>query len=105
MYAYSPNPNPAPAPAAAQPKMKRKKPTEAGLQATVSLLREQVAELEAWKADAIRRHPDLAVSPVVLKARALAARKFPDKANEIHSGRMDDKPLIQVIVEALEEVV
>jgi hypothetical protein len=72
-------------------------------------LRRQLAELEAWKEAAMSRFPDLAVSPIVLKARKLVAdevRAGGDMllANQIVEGKKDETLLVKVAIKALEEV-
>ena len=68
--------------------------------------RDRIAELEAWKAAAIARYPDLAVAPEVLEARNLVAdmlREDGDKlgAAEVLAGRRDHTPLVRVTLRAL----
>jgi hypothetical protein len=52
---------------------------------TVTSLRAQIAELEAWKADAIGRYPDLAVDAIVLKARSIVAAELHDGGDFVGS--------------------
>lgn len=105
-YRISANPTPVPV----EPKVKRKQqgPTNAGYEARITELKAQIAELEQWKADAISRFPDLAVSPMVVIARKLVAdevRKSGDNrlADEIIAGRNDNTMLMRVTLKALEE--
>lgn len=89
-------------------KMKRKEPTEAGLHVQIKQLQEQIAELEVWKKEAIARFPDLAVDPVILKARKLVAeevRAGGDSvlAEAVRAGRKDDTLMMRVTIKALEE--
>jgi hypothetical protein len=68
----------------------------------------RIAQLEAWKSDAIARYPDLAADPIVLKARRLVAdevRASGDDtlADRISMGRKDDGLLMRVVIKALEE--
>lgn len=102
VYAFSDNPQPVAVP------VKRKAPTEAALHIHIKELKAQIAELETWKADALSRYPDLAVDPVVLRARKLVAdevRAGGDKAlaEQILAGRKDDTLMVRVTVKALEE--
>jgi hypothetical protein len=71
-------------------------------------LKERISILEQWKAEAIRRYPDLSVPEITLKARKLAAAQFPaDKhtQNQILTGCMDNQPLMLGIISALESVI
>jgi hypothetical protein len=88
--------------------MKRKVPTEAGLKAQLDQAHKLVAELQAWKASAIVRYPDLAVPPIMLKARKLVAaevRAGGDRhlADEIMAGHKDATLMVRVTLKALEE--
>lgn len=81
--------------------------TEAGARAECVLLREKVAELEAWKADAIARFPTLAVPPLVLKAREIVAEEYRASgdtcgAKEAVEGKRDHTMLIKAVVRSLE---
>lgn len=89
-------------------KMKRKAPTEAALHIQIRQLNEKLAELEAWKRDAISRYPDLAVDPIILKARKLVSAEVraggdTALADQIVMGRKDDTLMMRVTVKALEE--
>lgn len=89
-------------------KMKQREPTEVGLRAQLESLKVKVSELEAWKADAIARYPDLAVDPVVLKARKLVASELrtsgdTNLASEVEAGRKDSTLMMRVTIKALEE--
>lgn len=79
-----------------------KKPTTCTLQFRLDEALAKVEELAAWQTMALCRYPDLAVSPAVLKARQLLARRMPDRAADLLAGRYDDKPLVLAVVEALE---
>lgn len=88
--------------------MKRKKPTNAGYEARIAAFQVQIAELEAWKADAIARFPDLAVPPVTIRARRLVAaevRAGGDNAlaDQIIAGLKDTTLMVRVAVKALED--
>jgi hypothetical protein len=90
-------------------KRKLKQPTDDGLREQMKELRRQLVELEAWKEAAMSRFPDLAVSPIVLKARKLVAdevRAGGDMllANQIVEGKKDETLLVKVAIKALEEV-
>lgn len=64
---------------------------------------DELQELRAWKAAAIERYPDLAVEPVVLEARRIAAQflEGPAKA-DVLAGKKDECPIMRATVEALE---
>lgn len=69
----------------------------------------ELIELRQWKADAIARYPDLAVDPLVLKARRIVAQTLRDSgdanmAEVVERGTMDHKPLMKVALAALESV-
>lgn len=100
--------NPSPNPTLNVIKMKRRVPTEVGVNAQMQELKARIAELEAWKRDAIARYPDLAVAPVVLKARKIVAdevRAGGDRAlaDHIMAGHKDDTLMVRVTIKALEE--
>lgn len=89
-------------------RMKRKEPTEAGLRMQVKQLQEQIAELVAWKQEAIARFPDLAVDPVILRARELVSAEVKAGgdnalAEAVLAGRKDDTLMMRVTIKALEE--
>ena len=89
------------------PKIKTKQPTEAGLQARLDEAHGKIVVLQLWKEEAIRRFPDLAVPPALLKARQLVADEFRnggDKliADEIIAGHKDNIVPIRVALKALE---
>ena len=92
------------------PESKREvtEPSLTALRAQSELLVATITELAAWKDDAIRRYPDLAVDPTVLKARKLAAQEVRaggdhTLADQIVQGRKDDTLLMRVTIKALEE--
>lgn len=102
-YAISPNPTPVVA------RMKRTAPSEAALHLRIKELEATIAELRVWKDAAISRYPDLAVSPIVLKARKLVAEELraggdPALAEQVSLGRKDDTLMMRVTIKALEEV-
>jgi hypothetical protein len=89
------------------PKLKNDKPTDAALQMRIDELSRQVCELAAWKTDALARYPDLAVDPIVLKAREIVAaelRATGDNAlaDLVMSGAKDNAMLVKVTITALE---
>jgi hypothetical protein len=101
-YQYYLNPNPP-----SRRPMKLKSPTANGLTARLDELQAQVAELEAWKQNALARHPDLAVDPVILRARAIVSQKLREHndfagAERAIAGTLDDKPIMWATVAALE---
>lgn len=67
----------------------------------------QLAELKAWKEDAIARYPDLKVDPLVLRARQLVAEELrasdePKMAEDVMAGYKDGSPLMRVTIRVLE---
>lgn len=89
--------------------MKRKAPSEAALHMQVRGLKEQIAQLEAWKAKAIAEYPNLAVEPIVLKARKLVAAELRASgdmalAQHVEAGDKDTTLMMRVAIKALEEV-
>jgi len=87
-------------------------PSPPGLawQATAEQLAEEVRALKEWKAAAIARHPDLAIDPMILKARQIVAAKALERdakatheAELILNGTRDNALVILAVVEALEE--
>jgi hypothetical protein len=95
-------------PAPRPKKMKLKSPTEAGLNAQLEALKQKVAELEAWKVNAMARCPELSVPPIVLKARELVAAELRAHADHtladaVAAGKKDDTMLVRVTIKALEE--
>lgn len=100
---YSISDNPAPNVV----KMKRTAPTEQALHVQIKELNATISELVAWKTNAIARYPDLAVDPVVLKARKLVAEEVRaggdnHLANEIIAGHKDSTLMVRVAIKALE---
>lgn len=100
-YRVSDNPTPP------VPKLKNNKPTDAALKMVIEELRNQISELEAWKKNALERHPDLAVDPVVLKAREIVAAELRASgdntlADLVVSGAKDNTMLVKVTAKALE---
>lgn len=95
-----------------QPPAFRRKPaspkqTASGEAATCAILREEIAELKAWKEAAIRRYPDLAVDPLVLKARQIVSAIFADQGDAVQAahaleGKLDKRPIMLATLSALE---
>lgn len=86
---------------------KGKTPTPAGLEARLEAALETIAELEALKADAQKRYPDLAVPLVTIRAREIVAKRLAangDKSGSeaVLKGHRDDTVLIQSTIDALE---
>ena len=84
-----------------------KKPTPAGIEARLAAALDTIAELEAWKADAMRRFPGLSVPATVLRAREIVAKRLAangdrDGSQEVLKGHRDHTILIQSTVDALE---
>lgn len=86
-------------------KRKLTKPTPIAMAYNETALRQRITELEAWKADAIKRYPDLAVAPEILKARAIALEMLAGERSHselelIRIGQKDGTVLIRAIVRA-----
>lgn len=103
---YRINPDPKPLPLV---KNKNRKPTvaECRHEANMQVLRNKIAELESWKATAIKRYPDLGVSPAVFKARAMVAQEYTtmgnlDIAESVLAGERDDSPMMRLALKAME---
>ena len=79
--------------------------------AQVDGLKRRVAELEEWKAQAIRRFPDLGVDPVILRARQIVAAELrttndsSDRASAeaVLAGQRDNVLAVRLVVKMLEE--
>lgn len=79
------------------------------LRVDVAEMEAEIDALEAWKADAIARYPDLGlVDPLLVKAREIAARggwmvgSFGADVN-IANGEFDSHPIVQAIYATLQE--
>ena len=68
----------------------------------IATLSREVSELKEWRAQAIARFPELAISPKVLKASEMVARHFPDRRDAILRGSYDEKPIMKVCLDAME---
>lgn len=87
------------------PKLRIRKSTKDNLRITE--LEEEILQLKAWQQSAIAKYPDLGVDPKILAARALAIeyyRRLNDshKIADIKAGKLDETPLIQVALMAME---
>ena len=74
-----------------------------------SILDNELKELRAFKADAIKRFPELMLSPKIIKARkvwadALRSEGQIGKASIVDSGGLDDTEQMRVLLHALENV-
>lgn len=69
----------------------------------------ELEELRRWKTEAIERYPDLAVSPIVLKARQMVAEEIgsgdPTMRDAVLAGQRDGTITMRVAVKLLEGVV
>jgi hypothetical protein len=84
-----------------------RKQTEAGARAECTILRERIAELEAWQADALKRFPQLAVPPLVIRAREIVAQEYreqndPHGAQDTLAGKRDHTVMLKAVVRSLE---
>ena len=87
-------------------RMKPEKVEKITMGQKLDILEQEVAELLEWKAEAIRRYPDLAVSKELLAARQVAIDYYSklndqQKIKEIRTGKLDETPLIQVALLAM----
>lgn len=107
VYAYSVSQNPTPT-VVVKPKAKAPaENVETALRARISDLSAKLAEAEQWREDAIRRYPDLAVDPLVLKARKIVAMIYHGKLDttresDAMAGRLDKSPIMEVALAALQ---
>lgn len=68
----------------------------------------EVKELRKWKADAIARFPELAVDPIVLRARNRVASILREEGNiekalMVEKGLLDDGELMRVVISVMKE--
>ena len=82
---------------------------QAHYQSTIDRLQARIAELEAWKADAIQRYPDLAIDPMLKKARDIVAQELRDSgdkdlAEKAIAGQLDTKLPVRLVLKMLEGV-
>lgn len=87
---------------------KRKVPTNQAQVINAADYRAKIAELEAWKADAIARFPDLAVDPDTIRARKIVHKMLIDSgdrnlAADVLAGKKDETMLVRACVAALSE--
>lgn len=99
-YSYGGDPN-------AKPR-KVKRATPRAMAFNEAELRQKIAELEAWKVDAIARFPELAVDPDVMKARKIVHKMLLESgdrtlAGHVIAGDKDETMLVRAVVAALGE--
>lgn len=87
---------------------KVKAPTNQAQVINATDYRAKIAELEAWKADAIARFPDLAVDPDTIRAREIVHKMLIDSgdrnlAADVLAGKKDETMLVRACVAALSE--
>ena len=81
----------------------------ATLEHRLTMLEQEVAELEAWKAAAITAHPDLVpVNPLLVKAREICAEEAlavgnHEGAEAYRKGALDDRALVKIALKGLQE--
>ncbi len=84
-------------------KAKPKRTAGEVVEAAWETMRNRLDELEAWKANAIQRYPDLAVSELVLRARQIVADEAEPAARpDIHAGKRDASLPMRVVIKMLE---
>lgn len=86
---------------------KRKPPKRQGYKGIANALKDQVAELQRWKANAIKQYPDLAVPSSVLKARKVVADEVAATgdsalADQIRRGDQDNSLMMRVTIKVME---
>jgi hypothetical protein len=91
----------------AAPVTVRKAQTLSDTSTLLEVLHAEIAELKAWKVDAIARYPDLGVEPLILKARKIVANIYHKKLDTTRkadalAGRLDKTPIMEATVAALE---
>ena len=89
------------------PKIKSKPRLRGQLEASWSA---ELIELRQWKAQALARYPELAVSDAVMRARVAAEEYYEQigdriRASDARSGRLDKSPVIQIAIKAREAAV
>jgi len=94
---------------AGAPIMRKPAPAPIGIQANLDAAKATIAELQAWKAAAIARYPDLAVEPALLEARKRAAAVFKTdgdhlKATAIMAGKHDSTAIVRALFDAITEM-
>lgn len=77
------------------PSRKRRRPTSS-----------ELIELRRWKADAIKRYPDLGIDPIIFDARQrvadiLRSEGFEDKARIVESGELDGGETMRIVLSIL----
>jgi len=104
------------APAGTKPPQKTvalRAPTNAAIAHKASEIESECAELREWKADAIRRFPELAVPEIIMRARAIVSDALKNEGDsapvrqglaEIASGKRDHTVAVRAVVAALELV-
>lgn len=88
----------------------RHSPTPAGLEARMAEMESRLQELSSWREEAIARYPDLAVPPIILRARKIVEEVYcgandPAGAKEVHMGRRDQSLIMKAVCLALEETI
>lgn len=94
-------------PEARSPQKRRPKLTDAGLNARLAEANKTIADLEEWKVNAIKRFPDLAVAPVIIRAREIVAKRLELSgdgagAREVRAGKRDNTMIMLATIDALE---
>ena len=81
----------------------------ATLEHRLTMLEQEVAELEAWKAAAITAHPDLVpVDPLLMKAREICAEEAlaigsHEAAEAYRKGAYDNRMMLKIALKSLQE--
>lgn len=74
---------------------------------TIATLLAKVAALEGWKADAIGRYPDLAIPPLLKRARDIVAKELLETgdrkgAADVENGLRDNALPVRLVLKMLE---
>lgn len=81
--------------------------SKASMRGRIRQLEDEVAALRTWKQEALLRYPDLAVDPLILKARKIVAdllNKQGDipRAKSVTAGQQDTTLIVRATFEALQ---
>jgi len=87
----------------------RNLPTPPAIAARLDEANATIATLEAWKADAIKRFPDLAVDPAIITARKKVAALYRAdgdnmKASAVIAGQHDHTPIMRAVASVIEDM-
>lgn len=106
-YKWNINPNPAVKPVKGKRVMVSLPVPAPVSDVDVEQLRLRVIELEAWKADVIRRYPETAIPAATMRARSIVAAELQDSgdskmATEVRDGLRDGSLAMRLVIKMLE---